>query len=108
MKVKSLAWSAEELERLLGQNFVDTFSLDVTGRLKAMEQETVVRGIKLTNPALAGEIDVGISGQMPPLLQSFPDAIVKSAALGINQRVIDYAGAHFFLFSWNVQLLLLF
>ena len=96
MKMKSTAWSATDLERLLGKDFVDNFQLRVSGQLRATELATAVRGIEIRNPALVGEVDVDIGGRLPPLLQSFPESIVKNAALGINQRVIDYAVNIFF------------
>jgi hypothetical protein len=44
---RSTAWAAEDLARALGQEFVDTFSLEMEGRLAVEERTTSVRSIAI-------------------------------------------------------------
>jgi hypothetical protein len=44
---KSLSWAADDLAKALGQEFVDTFSLQMEGDLAVEERVTKVRSISI-------------------------------------------------------------
>ncbi|CAM9390727.1 unnamed protein product [Laminaria digitata] len=95
VKVKSVGYSMEYMAKLLGQDFVDTFFLELEGELRVEETETKVRKLTLKNTLLSGDVAVTIGGKMPGFLVATPEPLVKAAALGINTRVLEYVSNTF-------------
>lgn len=62
--VKSVGFSMESMARLLGQDFVDTFFLELEGELRVEETETKVRALTLKNTLLSGDVAVTIGGKV--------------------------------------------
>ncbi|CAN0278454.1 unnamed protein product, partial [Ectocarpus sp. 12 AP-2014] len=77
------------------QEFVDTFFLELEGELRVEETVTKVRALSLKNTRLSGDVAVTIGGKMPGLLSATPEPLVKSAALGINNKVLEYVSNTF-------------
>ncbi|CAM9876219.1 unnamed protein product [Sphacelaria rigidula] len=92
---KSVGYSVEDMAKILGKEFVDTFFLELEGELRVEETETKVRALTLKNTLLNGDVGVTVGGKMPALLAATPEQLVKSAALGINQRVLEYVSSTF-------------
>lgn len=64
VKVKSVGYSMEYMAKLLGQDFVDSFFLDLEGELRVAETETKVRALTLKNTLLSGDVAVTIGGKV--------------------------------------------
>ncbi|CAM9183401.1 unnamed protein product [Discosporangium mesarthrocarpum] len=95
VKCKSTGYSAEEMTQILGRDFTDSFFLEVEGELGVKEVATKVRTLSLKNTILSGNVGVSVGGKMPSLIAATPDPIVRAAALGINQRVLEYVSSTF-------------
>ncbi|CAM9636980.1 unnamed protein product [Ectocarpus sp. 8 AP-2014] len=95
IQCKSVGYSVDDMAKLLGQEFVDTFFLELEGELRVEETVTKVRALSLKNTRLSGDVAVTIGGKMPGLLSATPEPLVKSAALGINNKVLEYVSNTF-------------
>lgn len=61
---KSVGYSAEDMTKLLGKDFVDTFFLNLEGELRVEETETKVRALTLKTTLLSGDVGVAIGGKV--------------------------------------------
>ncbi|CAM9988303.1 unnamed protein product [Ascophyllum nodosum] len=95
IKCKSVGYSLDEMAKILGQDFVDTFYLELEGELRVEETETKVRALTLKSTLLSGDVGVNIGGKMPRLLSATPEQLVKRAALSVNNRVLEYVSSTF-------------
>lgn len=68
VKVKSVGYSMESMAKLLGQDFVETFFLELEGELRVEETETKVRALTLKNTLLSGDVAVTIGGKVKEYL----------------------------------------
>lgn len=64
IKAKSVGYSVEDMAKILGQEFVDTFFLELEGELRVEETETRVRALTLRNTLLSGDVGVTIGGKV--------------------------------------------
>ena len=64
IKCKSVGYSMEYMANILGQDFVDTFFLELEGELRVEETETKVRTLTLKNTLLSGDVAVTIGGKV--------------------------------------------
>ena len=64
VKVKSVGFSMESMAKLLGQDFVESFFLELEGELMVEETETKVRALTLKNTLLSGDVAVTIGGKV--------------------------------------------
>lgn len=95
IKCESVGYSVDDMAKLLGQDFVDTFFLELEGELRVEETVTKVRALTLKSTLLSGDVAVTIGGKMPGLLSATPEPLVKTAALGINNKVLEYVSNTF-------------
>ena len=64
IKCKSVGYSLDEMAKILGQDFVDTFYLELEGELRVEETETKVRALTLKSTLLSGDVGVNIGGKV--------------------------------------------
>lgn len=60
----SVGYSVEDMAKLLGQEFVDTFFLELEGELRVEELETKVRALTLKSTLLSGDVGVTVGGKV--------------------------------------------
>lgn len=61
---KSIGYSVEDMAKLLGQEFVDTFFLELEGELRVEESVTKVRALTLKGTLLSGDVGVTVGGKV--------------------------------------------
>ncbi|CAN0401387.1 unnamed protein product, partial [Hapterophycus canaliculatus] len=64
IKCRSVGYSVDDMAKLLGQDFVDTFFLELEGELRVDETVTKVRALTLKNTLLSGDVEVTIGGKV--------------------------------------------
>lgn len=61
---KSIGFSVDSMGKFLGQEFVDTFFLELDGELRVEETETKLRNLTLKQALLTGDVGVSIGGKV--------------------------------------------
>lgn len=64
VQCKSVGYSVDDMAKILGQDFVDTFFFELEGELRVEETETKVRALTLKGTLLSGEVGVTIGGKV--------------------------------------------
>lgn len=64
IKCESIGFSAEDMAKILGQEFVDSFFVELKGELRVEESETKVRALTFKNTLLSGDVRVTVGGKV--------------------------------------------
>ncbi|CAM9817283.1 unnamed protein product [Choristocarpus tenellus] len=75
---KSTAYSVEDVMKVLGSEFVDSFFFQLEGELSAREVETRVRSLSFKNTVVSGEVGVSTGGKVSVTHTSFSQLVHPS------------------------------